>query len=612
MSMPSKRGCGGHVGGQTRPGSRRRVRRMWPATGPGLLRTAAAALLAAALGAGAGVLWQPPPAAAQETIRQLSWHLGAMHVKDAHEIATGVGVTVAVVDTGVDASHPDLEGQVLDGGEVGDAGAERQTKGQGDKDGHGTGMASLIAGKGDRGPNSVLGVAPAAKILPVKISQNSDGAFRPEDVYKGVRWAIDNGAKIVNISLGGERSVEAPWKKQLIDYAISQDVVLIAAAGNTGSGDKKVAEPASIPGVVAVSGLTRNGAFWDGSANGPEVVVSAPAKGLPHAVPTSVADSGYALADGTSGATALVSGVAALVRQAYPEATANDIVNRLIHTAEDRGDNGRDEEYGYGAVDALAALQGDVPGVKHHPLVSPEAAKSDEKAAARAAAKRSDRRVLVVVGVFIGSMLVLLVGAYLIYLARRSRQVVVAGVPPGYPAMVGVGWGQPGPQPMFPQYPPGPWYPQQPGQPYPQTGPPPTHPQPGPPSQYPQPGPPSQYSQPGSPYPQPGSQYPQPAGGFPAPAAPRPGVPQQPAGPGWPAQPALAGPGWPPVGSVSVPRHQPESPESGASGQGRSDAVGVQSQPSGGTNAVTQAVPIVRPAPAPPPPVDPWAGRPPQ
>jgi type VII secretion-associated serine protease mycosin len=378
----------------------------------------------------------------------MSWYLDAMHVEDAQRLAKGEGVTVAVVDTGVDSSHPDLQGQVLPGGEVGDHGSG--TDGKDDKDGHGTGMASLIAGKGDRGANSILGVAPMAKVLPVRIAQTSDGSFQPSDVYDGVRWAIDHGAKVVNMSLGGERSTDAPWKKQLVDYATKKNVVLIAAAGNTGQGDKRVAEPASIPGVVAVSGTTRDGTFWDGSAKGPEVVVSAPAEDLPMAVPRSVSSSGYALADGTSGATALVSGVAALIRSAFPDISANDVINRLIHTAEDHGRSGRDEEYGYGVVDARAALEGDVPSVDHDPLVSPEANKSAAPAAAAGGSRGSGNQALLVVGVFVGTALVLLAGAYLLHLARRSRQVVLAGVAPGVgPVQLagGVTWGAPpGPQ----------------------------------------------------------------------------------------------------------------------------------------------------------------------
>src|SRR5919197_176529 len=241
-------------------------------------------LTALVTGTGAGAFWDPqtkaptpsmrhardsaPSPATAETIRDLSWYLDAMHVEDAQRLTEGEGVTVAVVDTGVDSSRADLQVQVLSGGEVGahDSGSD----GRDDKDGHGTGMASLIAGKGN-GANSILGVAPKAKILPVRIAQTSDGSFQPSDVYEGVRWAIDHGANVVNMSLGGERSTDAPWKRQLVEYATRKNAVLIAAAGNTGQGDKRVAEPASIPGVVAVSGITRDGTFWDGSAKGPEV-----------------------------------------------------------------------------------------------------------------------------------------------------------------------------------------------------------------------------------------------------------------------------------------------------------------------------------------------------
>ena len=385
-------------------------------------------IVAIVAGTGVGALWQPGTAAAQ-TIRGLSWYLDAMHVEDAHKITKGANVVVAVVDTGVDSSHPDLQGQVLKGGVVGDADkVDPHGDGREDNDGHGTGMASLIAGKGED-VNSVLGVAPEAKILPVRIAQTSDGAFEPSDVYEGVRWAIDHGAHVVNMSLGGEPTTDAPWKKELIEYAETHDVVLIAAAGNTGDGDKQVAEPAAIPGVVAVSGVKRDGTFWEGSASGPEVVVSAPADNLPMAAPRDLVKTGYVLADGTSGATALVSGVAALIRSAFPDLSAHDVVNRLIQTVEDRGEPGRDPQYGYGVVDARAALEGDVARVDHNPLISPE---PSSPAPAVAGVKSSEgTNVVIVVSAFIGTTMALLIAIYLVSLARESRRVVLAGMAPG-------------------------------------------------------------------------------------------------------------------------------------------------------------------------------------
>lgn len=571
----------------------------------GVAGLATTLLLALLAGTGAGAFWQPRPAQA-DTIRELSWYLDAMHVEQAHRLARGDGVTVAVVDSGVDSSHPDLQGQVLKGAEIGEGpDAEVTGDGRADEDGHGTGMASLIAGTGE-GANSILGVAPEARILPVRLKQNSEGAFRPEYVYRGVRWAIDHGAKIVNMSLGGERSTDAAWKKELVDYAIKKDVVLIAAAGNVDQGDSRVAEPASIPGVVAVSGVTKDGTFWDGSAKGPEVVVSAPADALPVAAPLDLEDStGYMLADGTSGATALVSGVAALIRSAYPEASASDVVNRLIRTAEDRGTAGRDDEYGFGVVDARAALEGNVPEVNHNPLVSPEAAKSDEAAAARRERTRTRNGALIVVGAFLGGLILLSVGGYLVMLARRSRQVVVAGVTPGGTGvpMPGAPWGQgqppgwpaasgpPPPGSQQPGAPPGGWYPgtQQPGAPVPGQYAPPSHPTSPYQSQPPAP------QQPAAPYPQQPAAPQQPR--VPYPGGPQPGTVRQPypapSWAGWAPPVAPATPGWPSVDSAAA------APRAGVPGPDSQSA--------------TQQIPVVPPPqsqpPAEPPPADPWARR---
>ncbi|MGH3715553.1 MAG: type VII secretion-associated serine protease mycosin [Micromonosporaceae bacterium] len=542
------------------------------------------AALAAVVGTGAGALLVPQPAAAQPTIRELCWYLDAMHVDEAHRISRGDGVTVAVIDSGVDSSHRDLRGQVLEGGEVGEQATDEATgDGRDDTDGHGTGMAGLIAGTGEHGANSILGIAPDAKILPVRLKQNSEGAFRPEYVYRGVRWAIDHGAKVVNMSLGGERSTDAPWKKELIRYALEKDVVLIAAAGNVEQGDERVAEPASIPGVVAVSGVTKNGSFWKGSAKGPEVVVSAPAEGLPVAAPASVSNgSGYMLADGTSGATALVSGVAALIRSAFPEASASDVVNRLIRTSEDRGTSGRDDEYGFGVVDARAALEGDVPGVNHNPLVSPEAARSDEAAAADRERSRTRNGVLIVVGTAAGGVILLLVATYLIVLARRSSRVVVAGVVPGADAVemsAGTIWGG------RPQAAPG-WPP--PGAP----GAPPPTPYGAPPGGFPYQGAPVPGYQP-QPYAPVPAGHPGAAGPYPAPAptAVRQAVPPGPMpapAPPWPM--GAPGGGWP-------------SPQPGAGATPQPGAPG--SGPGSDIQSVTQQIPIVPASPTPP--VDPWS-----
>ena len=158
-------------------------------------RRPGAALLAILVATGAGLLTTAAPARA-ETVRGYQWYLDTLRISQAHKLTKGGGVTVAVIDGGVDATHPDLRGQVLPGhGLGGDAAAD----GRRDSDdiGHGTAMAGLIAGRGG-GEDRLLGIAPAAKILPV-----STGArFEPGELPTAIRWAVAHGADVINLSLG--------------------------------------------------------------------------------------------------------------------------------------------------------------------------------------------------------------------------------------------------------------------------------------------------------------------------------------------------------------------------------------------------------------------------
>ncbi|MGH8792735.1 MAG: S8 family peptidase, partial [Stackebrandtia sp.] len=181
-----------------------------------------------------------------------SWYLDAMKAVEAQEWSTGEGVTVAVIDTGVDAAHPDLEGRVLEGATVTEDGVEPGAAG--DPDGHGTAMAGLIAGENDDG--ELTGVAPDSEILPVRIERREDGSLDQNLVYEGVRWAIDEGATVINLSLAGKPTADDDgWKRDLISYAVDNNAVIVAAVGNRTDFESEVGEPASIPGVLAVSGM---------------------------------------------------------------------------------------------------------------------------------------------------------------------------------------------------------------------------------------------------------------------------------------------------------------------------------------------------------------------
>lgn len=328
------------------------------------LAGAPAPIPAAASGAGGGV---PTTVVRRDQVREEQWQLGELRATHAWRHSTGDGVTVAVVDSGVDAGHPDLAGQVLPGIDLVSSTGDGRT----DPVGHGTTVAGLIAGRNDD-DDGVEGLAPHAKILPVRVL---DAENRYDDaliVAKGVRWAVDNGAQVINLSLGG--SGTSPALAAALDYAFARDVVVVACTGNhsadpaPAAGQTRPATevwyPAREPGVLAVTGLERETeGLWSGSITGAATVLSAPATGLVGARP-----GGTWKVQGTSFAAPLVSATAALVRAKWPEMSAATVVNRLITTASDLGAVGRDDRYGYGLVDPVAALTVGVSTLERNPL----------------------------------------------------------------------------------------------------------------------------------------------------------------------------------------------------------------------------------------------------
>ncbi|MBN1171389.1 MAG: S8 family serine peptidase [Micromonosporaceae bacterium] len=341
---------------------------------------------AAALG---GALAAPAPAAA-DWVRDDQWHLTQLDAPTTWHYATGAGVTVAVVDSGVDATHPDLVGQVLPGADFVDPAA---SDGRLDPVGHGTTVAAMIAGRADdlRG---VTGLAPMAKILPVRVLDSDNKYDDAGVVAEGIVWAVTRGASIINLSLGGPARSDA--LAEALQFAADHEVVVIACTGNRGGGQQTVDRvwyPASEPGVVAVAGLapspqadtytgpehasTRGGrgasrgirsdqnaeALWPGSVTGPQTVLTAPAAHLVGAKP-----GGYWRVQGTSFAAPLVAATAALVRSRWPSLDAANVINRLIRTAHDLGTAGRDARFGFGAIDPVSALIASVPEVSTNPL----------------------------------------------------------------------------------------------------------------------------------------------------------------------------------------------------------------------------------------------------
>ncbi|RKT51744.1 S8 family serine peptidase [Saccharothrix australiensis] len=303
-----------------------------------------------------------PGTAAARSAAERQWHLDELGVPAVHRVVRGDGVVVAVVDSGVDDTVPDLAGALLPGAGFGSAEGSDGTE---DATGHGTAMAALIAGRGVAG--GVLGVAPAARVLPVSVGAGG-GNFTTAAVAEGITWAVDHGADVLNVSLTSTAPT-TPDLLRAVAHALDHDVVVVAGTGNEGVG--RVGAPAGVEGVVAVSGTVPGGAPWPSSNTGPETVLAAPAEGIRTALPRSVAASGFAAVDGTSAATALVSGVAALVRARHPDLDAGNVVHRLVTTATDLGPVGRDDATGFGLVAPGPAVLGEVARVDRNPLLPP-------------------------------------------------------------------------------------------------------------------------------------------------------------------------------------------------------------------------------------------------
>jgi type VII secretion-associated serine protease mycosin len=326
---------------------------------------AALALLVTMLATG---LAAAPPAAADTVRDQQRWALDAINLAEAWQITKGADITVAVLDTGVDADHQDLRGAVLDGTDFVRRGAEEGDPLWGR---HGTAMAGIIAGRGHGpgGESGVIGVAPQARILPVRVLlEESDPARGDEPaapgnaVARGIRWAVEQGADIINLSLGddSESARPNPEEDAAIRYALEQGVVVVASAGNGGEDGDPVSYPAGYPGVIAVTAVDRSGSRASFSTRRWYATVSAPGKDVIIAAP----GDGYMQGWGTSAAAAFVSGAVALIRSAHPQLTPAQIRQLLAQTAQDRPEGGHSTDLGAGVIDPAAAIAAAAEGVR--------------------------------------------------------------------------------------------------------------------------------------------------------------------------------------------------------------------------------------------------------
>ena len=323
----------------------------------------AVALAGALLGLPATV--SPVGPAQADEVREREYWLADYGIENAWSLTRGAGVRIAIIDTGVDGTHPDLVGAVVGGADFSGLGSTNGQTPVGYERRHGTMVASLAAGRGNNGSDGVLGSAPEAEILSLSVSFTGGVIPSDEQIAHAVRFAVDNGADIISLSLTrNTRDWPESWD-DAFGYAEDNDVVVIAAAGNRGSGTLSVGAPATMPGVLTVGGVTQAGEASDSaSSQGITIGVMAPSEGLVGAIP----EGGYVAWSGTSGATPIVAGIVALVRARYPDMNAANVINRILASARPVGNTIPDPLYGYGLVDAYAALVDDVPTVSVNPL----------------------------------------------------------------------------------------------------------------------------------------------------------------------------------------------------------------------------------------------------
>ena len=270
------------------------------------------------------------------------WHLPKIQAPQAWNVTTGnTNIILAIVDTGVDLTHPDLAGRLLPGYNFVSNSSDPT-----DDNGHGTAVSGTAAATGNNGVG-VAGLAWNCLILPVKVLDAS-GSATYSAVAQGITYAADHGARVINLSLGGSSS--SSTLQSAIDYAWSKGVVIIAAAGN--NGNSQPSYPGACNHVVAVSALQSNDTLPSWSSYGSYVSLSAPGVGIW----TCNTNETYASWSGTSFSSPIVAGVATLVASIKPTLSNTQIVSILKSTADDLGSAGYDIYYGYGRVNANSAV----------------------------------------------------------------------------------------------------------------------------------------------------------------------------------------------------------------------------------------------------------------
>jgi subtilisin family serine protease len=352
------------------------------------LRVPRPVIMTAAIGLAAAwaVLGSGPASADQ--VRQNEWWLAAMHITQAQQISQGANVTIALLDTGVDAAQPDIAGSVITGPDFTNSGEQPGGQFYGI---HGTAMASLIVGHG-HGPgdtDGILGVAPAAKLLSIRVAldagdpllaNSSVVAALPNAIAAGITYAVNNGAQVIDLPLDPGQSASSlvatatpppaagtpltptemaeqaaaggsPAERAAVAYALSKGVVLVAPGGDNGAGTDAPNFPADYPGVISVGAFDSSFIKAPFTSLRPYVTLTAAGSGMTAAIPT-----GYTTVSTTSAASAIVTGIAALIKSQYPQLTPAQVTQALTTSTVFRRPGGMADGSGHGTADAGRAM----------------------------------------------------------------------------------------------------------------------------------------------------------------------------------------------------------------------------------------------------------------
>ncbi|AEM81784.1 S8 family serine peptidase [Streptomyces violaceusniger] len=381
------------------------------------------------------------PAAAAQDISSQQWYLKDMQADDMWAVSKGEGVTVAVIDTGVDASLPELRGNVLAGKDA----SNTPTDPHQDATGHGTNMAALIAGSGAGG--GIQGLAPQAKILPVKVVGDPKTDAPDPLMGRAIRYAVDHGSRILNVSFGtitGQRE-NFVKSQSAVNYALKKGALVFAAVGNNGDKNNLPGYPASLPGVVGVGAINQEGEVAKFSTHGDSVGLVALGDRIAERCEKNLDQT--CVSGGTSQATAITSASAALIWSKHPKWTGNQVLRVMMQTAAKPKTGDVPSSYiGYGSVRPRKVLldgEGDPGPANTNPLLAREGATkpkpsesaskaaggasqppaSDEQAAEKPAAeaKASDDGGNTTLWVALGAGVVVVAGAAVAFTVVRRR-----------------------------------------------------------------------------------------------------------------------------------------------------------------------------------------------